>query len=608
MPWSLLLIGALQAATLKVEAVEGSVLVYVDGSMMGRTPIVLELDDGRHPLEFKREEWQVASLRYGLLIDGQTKGKMLVDWDTEETKVVWAEDVIAAREAEKARQEAEARAEQERIEFERQMEEEARRAEQERQRAAEEQQRILEEEARREAAKQQYMPHREVGVAAMKEGDRRTALHAFRASREAGDDDKRIRALVTKLEGEMASLQVRVTGAKSGVPLAITVDTEEGEPFEPASESRGRYNFEDVPAAVPVTVTVSGPGYPSVVVPVAPLAAGSTGKATAQLEYFGNATLVLSDLPDSIRVTVTDPAGDHSPREAGELTVTAGVLKLSLDGPTGTRELELELADGATEALAVKAQMPGAVVLEGLPSGTELSLDAAPEGSTLSTRAAARDDVEQTQQGVDIAGPLRLDGLLPGEHQLALNHPVLGRATVGFAPVPGETDTISVMWETMSQAGQVKAARQDWEQRLAASKQLPKPTKLAFATGGGTVAVAAATALLAGSYLGSRSDLKRNEKSFDNALAEDDGQTAWDLYSSQVDLRRSARSSGVMSLGGLGITAAGAGITVVLFGKGRELRQPVEDWDLYTLPIAEVPALPVPELPVPTPADTPAGE
>ncbi len=605
MPWSLLLIGALQAATLKVEAVEGSVLVYVDGSLMGRTPIVLELDDGRHPMEFKREEWQVASVRYGLLVEGQTKGKMLVDWEAEEAKVAWAEDVIAAREAERARQEAAARAEQERIAFERQLEEEARRAEQERQRAAEEQARILEEQARLEAAKERYMPHREVGVAAMKQGDRRSALHAFRASREAGDEDKRIIALVQKLEGEMASLQVRVSGARSGVPLTISVDTDEGEPFEPSSQSRGRYDFADVPAGVPVTVTVSGPGYPSVVVPVPPLAAGSTGKAAAALQYFGNATLVLSDLPDSIRVTVVDPAGEHSPREAGELSVTAGVVKLTLDGPTGSREIEIELADGASEALAVQAQMPGAVVLEGLPAGTELAFGSAPEGAVLSRDATERDDIERTQQGVGIAPPLRLEGLLPGEYQLNLSHPVLGRATLGFAPVPGETDSVSVVWESMSQAPQVQAARQDWERRQAASKQLPTPTKLAFAAGGGTVAAAAATALLAGNYLGNRSDLQRNEKSFDSALAEDDGQTAWDLYASQVDLRRSVRSSGVMSLGGLGITAAGAGITVVLFGKGRALRQPVEDWDLYTLPIAELPALPVPE---PTPADAPAGE
>ncbi len=603
MLWLLILFGALQAATLKIEAAEGSLLVYVDGSQLGSTPIVLELDDGRHPLEFKREDWQVASVRYGLLVSGQTKGKMVVDWETEEVALVWAEDVVAAREAEKARIEAEKQAEQDRIDFERQLEEEARFAQEERERAAEEQRRILAEEARQAAAKERYMPHREVGVAAMKAGDRRTALHAFRAARDAGDEDKRIVALVAKLEGEMASLRVKVSGARYGVPLELTVDTDEAEPFGPSGESRGRWTFDDVPAGVPVTLRVSGPGYPTAVVPVPPLEAGTRGDASAKLEYLGTATLVLTDYPDAIRVTVRDPATEHSPREAGELAVTAGSLEVELDGPSGVRTLAIELADGATEQLAVKDQMPGAMVLEGLPAGTTLSFVTAPEGAALSKPGTARDDVDAVQHGVGISGPLRLEGLIPGDYELAMDHPVLGRATMRFSPLPGETSTLAILWETMSQAAQVKSARQDWEQRLAASQEVPKPMKLSLASGGATLAAAAATAVAGASYLGSRADLQRKENALDAALADDDGQTAWDLYEVKVGLQQSMRTTGAISLGGLGLTAAGAGVSIVLFGRGRQLKKPVEDWDLWSIETVAGPQLTLPDLPVPEPSN-----
>lgn len=599
----MLLLGTLQAATLKVEAVDGSLLVYAEGSLLGSTPIVLDLDDGRHPLEFKREEWQTASVRYGLLVSGESKGKMLVDWETEEVRVVWAEDIQAARDAERARIEAEKQAEIDRIEFDRQMEEEALRVQQEQEQAAEDQQRILAEEASQAEAKRRYMPHREVGVAAMKDGDRRSALNAFRAAREAGDEDKRIRALVAKLEGEMASVRLQVTGARSGVPLTITLDTAEAEPFEPSGESRGRWTFEDVPAGVPVELRVSGPGYPSVLVTLEPIDAGERADATAKLSYLGNATLVLTDLPDDVRVTVTDPAGQHSPREPGELSVTAGSITVDLDGPSGVRQLALELDDGVSHLLAVKEKMPGAVVIEGLPAGTLLRLVTAPEGVELSSEGTAQDDVDQMQSGVGISDAVKLTSLLPGDYELSLFHPVLGSASMRFEPLPGETNNLVFLWETLSKAPQVKAARQDWESRLAVSKELPKPTKLGFAAVGGTVAVAAATAVLAGQFLGARSDLGRNDIQFDNALTEDDGQTAWDLYAQQVDLRQDMRSFGGISLGGLGVTAAGAGVSVVLLKRGRELRKPVEDWDLWSLGISGAP-----DLPVPTPSDTPVTE
>ncbi len=588
----LLLLGTLQAATLKVETVEGSVLVYVDGSMVGRTPIVLQLDDGRHPMEFKKEEWQVASVRYGLLVDGQTKGKMVLDWATEEVKVVWAEDIVAAREAERARIEREKQAERDALEYQRQLEEDARRAE--------EQARL---EAEQAEARTRYMPHREVGVAAMKDGDRRTALHAFQAAKEAGDTDKRILALVKKLEGEMGSVRLRVTGAKAGVPLSISLDTEEADPFEPSGESRGRYTFDDVPTGVPIELRVSGPGYPSVLVELEPLEPGQRADAAAELKYLGNATLVLTDLPDSIRVTVTDSAAEHAPREAGELEVTAGTLEVLLDGPSGQRTLELRLADGASHSLSVKEQMPGAVILEGLPAGTTVRFVTTPEGVELPAAAPRRAPIDSVQMGVGISDPLKLDSLLPGDYELALFHPVLGGANMRFAPLPGETNTLAFLWETMSQATQVKAARQDWEARLAASKEVPKPTKLGFAAAGGTAAVAAATALMGAQYFGAKSDLGKNENQLDSALADDDGQTAWDLYADQIDLRESMRSTGTISLGGLGLTAAGAGVTVILFGKGKKLKRPVEDWDLYGLGISGGP-----DLPVPTPSDTSADE
>jgi hypothetical protein len=338
------------------------------------------------------------------------------------------------------------------------------------------------------------------------------------------------------------------------------------------------------------------------VVEIEPLEAGQRKDATAALSYFGNATLVLTDFPGDIRVTVTDPAAEHNPQEAGELAVTAGALTIALDGPSGSRELSVELADGTSEVFAVKDKMPGAVVLEGLPAGTVIHLVEGPEGSALSSAGTARDDIREVQAGVGISAPLRLDSLLPGDHELSLVHPVLGSTTMRFAPLPGETDHRSILWETMSNATQVKAARQDWEQRHAASKQVPKATKLALATAGGTAALAAGTAVVGAMAMGTRSDLKGNDTDYTMALNSDDGEAAWSLYSDQVDLKRSLRTTGPIALGGLGITAAGAGVTVVLFGRGRAERKPVADWDLWSLPSAQV----LPELPVPQPADTPA--
>ncbi len=572
MLWLLLLLGALEAATLKVEGVNESLLVYVDGHLQGRCPLVLDLGDGRYALEFKKEEWQVASVRYGLAVAGQSKGKLTVDWVRETVDVVWAEDLVAAKQAEQAR-----------LEEQRRAEDAARRAEQARLEAAQEQKRLAAEEAAKAEAKGRYMPHREVGVAAMKEGDRRTALQAFRASREAGDDDARIKALIAKLEGEMGSVRLRITGAKSGVPLEISLDTPEGEPFEPSSQSRGRWTFVDVPIDVPIELRVSGPGYPSVVVAVDPLSSGQRADANAELAFFGQATLVLTDLPDTIRVTVTDPAASHAASQPGELRVTAGPLTIALDGPSGQREISVEVEDGSTTTFAVMEKMPGAMVLEGLPAGCSLALVEAPEGSTLSRAETDRGDVRQVQGGVGIAAPLRLEGLLPGDHELAIDHPVLGSTSLRFAPVPGETSHLAILWETMSGATAVKAAREDWERRLALSKEVPRSSKLGWIAAGGTAAVAATSALFGVQALGARSDLRSNEASYTQALANDDGESAWSLYASQVDLKRSLRSNTAFSIGGLGITAACAGVSVVLFGQGKQQRSPVEAWDLWSL-------------------------
>lgn len=586
------LVASLQAATLRIEAVNDSVMILVNGSIEGRTPLTLQLEDGRYGLEFKKEEWQVASIRYGLLVSGQTKGKMLVDWEGEEVKVVWAEDIVRAREEEAARKEAERRAA-----------EEAKRREEERLRAAEEQKRIAAEEAKEAAEREVYMKHREVGVAAMKTGDRRTALRAFRASRAAGDDDARVRKLVAKLEGEVGTVRARVTGAKRDKEFEVVLTSSEAEPWSPDKEQSGRFVFEDVPADVPLELRVTGHGYDAAVVPIEPFGAGKRHDATAQLSWRGFATLILTDWPDTIRVRVIDTSGEHQPENPGEFEVTTGSVTLSMDGPTGARELQFELEEGTTQAVPIKEQMPGAVVIEGLPSGTTLRLDEGPEGVTLSKAGVDRDDVDKEQSGVGIADPLRLEGLLPGSYTVSIWHPVLGGAEMRFDPVPGDTTHRSLLWETLSNAPAVKAARQDWEQRLAASKQVPKATKLSLIGGGSTLAVASATTIFGIRALQARSDIDRITVSYQQALADDDGETANSLYHRLVDSQQTKRSARAITIGGLALTATGASISVALFAKGRKAKAKVEDWNLYALP--GLPATPAPEPVQPTqPATT----
>ncbi len=625
------LVATLQAATLKIEAANDAVLVLVDGKIQGRTPMTLQLEDGRYGLEFKKEEWQVSSVRYGLLVSGQTKGKMLVDWQGEEVKLVWAEDLERIREeraaAERARRDAEQRrieearaAEEEarrieeegrRIEEEhlrqaeeqrriaekeaRIAEEEARRFEEERLRQAEEQRRIAEEEAREAAERQIYMKHREVGVAAMKRGDRRTALRAFRASRDAGDDDARITKLIAKLEGEVGTVRARVNGAKSDQDFDLVLASGEGEPYSPDSKKGSRWIFEDVPADIPLELRVAGHGYDTATVAIEPFGAGRRADVTATLAWRGHATLVLTDWPDTIRVIVEDIGGQHQPDAPGELQVTTGPVTISLDGPSGSRKLELELAEGATHAVPVKQHMPGAIVVEGLPAGSTLHLVEGPEGSALSESGVPRDEVVKEQSGVGIAGPLRLDNLLPGSYTVSVLHPILGTLNLGLDPIPGETTQESVLWETMSQAPAVKAARQDWEQRLAASKLVPKATKLSFVGGATTLAAVGVTTVFGVQALRARTDLARVTDNYDQAIADDNGESAWTLFRNQVQHRQTLRTTGTITLGGLGLSVVGTGVTVTLWAKGRKAKTKVEDWDLYALPGQ-------PDTPTPAPA------
>jgi len=675
------LVAAAQAALVKVDSGSDPLVVYVGGTFQGETPVILKFEPGRYQLEFKEDERLDEAMRY-TQVGGQSKGKVSVDWERNEVRVAWLEDVerVAAptsryeeeeeeeidpleeaeqeairrerspyepeedlpefdleREEEDARQAAieearrraaaeeerrraaeaaaERRAEAERIAEARRLAEAERRAEEARRKAAAEEERRraaeaarlrAEEEARaraeaeekRKAAeeaarlraeeerKAKFMPHREAGVAAMKDGDSRGALQEFRAAKAAGDDDERIAKLIEKIQREMGIVELTLTGAVRDPAPQVLLVPPLGEPFGPDATTPAGWRFGDVPAGVALTLRAGGAGYGKIEVPVEPVPARGKRQVKAELPWRGLGTLALTDFVPGMTVRITDAMGSTEPRAEGRLRLTAGPVKVHVEGPTGGRDLMVQLAENATETLSLKGQLPGAVRLTGLPAGTQVSLVVGPAGAVLPRRTSSRQVVTAEQAGVPIGDALLLEGLAPGDYKLALEHPVLGTGELRLRPVPGERSEESALWEAFSRAGDVREARADWERRLAESKKMPFATKLALGGAGVTAALAGTAAVFAVRAISAGAAVDDTTAAYEAAVDEQRAQDAWDLFSTQVDQTKSLRVARGLTFGTAGLTALGAGASVTFWFKGRADRPRVGAWDFWDLALA----------------------
>jgi len=758
----MLMMAMAQAALVKVDATDDPLLVYINGQYQGMTPVILEFDDGYYKVDFREDEFTGRSMRYSLDVRGQTKGKLTCDWNMDDFRIVWAEDLqrssdqsasssssgsdtrrlaeermqaelerrrqaeeerrreeededdwqdegdlewadedltidqdeddldweeeerlraqaeadeserrlAEAEESARRRAEAEESARREREEEQaddlatqalrlqeeaRQLEAEAKRrseearrlaaedarrkaeeatrrkaeerasreaeaeatrlAEQqrreeeaERKRTEEAERRAAAEEARRQAAedrqlaeeqrleeerarkataekarKAKFMPFRNEGEAAMKAGDARLALRAYRKAVAAGDTDRDTAVKIRDIEAESGSVRLTVTGFETDQAATVTLDPPQGEPFEADTVYGTRYTFNDVPAGVALDLRAAGVGYEPLETTLDPIRAKRQARLAAELSWLGTATLDLADWPDDVEVTITDLGVKHQPTDQGALQVTAGRLVVALDGPSGKRQFLLTLEADATHTVSIRDELPGAVRLAGVPAGSSIGLASCPDGAKLSTTSVDRDADAQDQDGVAIAEPVLLQNLPPGAYTISVDHPILGTGRVSFQPEPGETTDASLVWESMSKAAAVRQARQDWERRHARSKKMPLATKAAIGTAGASLAVAGVTAARFAGSISDRSSLSDISDGYDQAMADGEYESAWDLFSQQTDMQDSLRSSNTFTVGGLGVTVAGLGISTTLYLRGRAKKNSVEDWDLWSL-------------------------
>jgi hypothetical protein len=129
----------------------------------------------------------------------------------------------------------------------------------------------------------------------------------------------------------------------------------------------------------------------------------------------------------------------------------------------------------------------------------------------------------------------------------------------------------------------VKAAREDWERRLAESKEMPLATKLALGGGAATAVFAGTAALFAVRTAVVGADLDETTAAYEAALDEQRAEEASDLFAVQVDQIHTRRSAVGLTLGSVGLTAAGAGASITFWLKGRADRPRVEAWDFWNL-------------------------
>ena len=763
-----LMVAMTQAALVKVDSASDPLMVYVNGQYQGMTPVILEFDDGYYRVDFREDEFTGPSMRYSLDVRGQSKGKLTCDWEMDDFRMVWAEDLQrsssssssssssdARRQAEarlqaelerrraeeearrrdeegdddldwenvddlgwaeedelpedldesdweeeelrRAEAEAEARrrseaetrrdeelraedlqaqaraleeearrlqdqarqraeeakrlaaedarrraedearrkaeeaarleaereearlAERERLEQEaaaKAAEAEARReAELERQRREDEARRLVEEQRQKEeeekrrraeeARRAKFMPHRDAGDAAVQAGDTRLAVRAYRQAVAAGDDDPETAKTIRALDAELGTLRITMSGIQEGTEPSISIDPPQGEAFPPDSVQRNRYTFTDVPAETALDLHATGVGYQPLETTLEPIRPKRQARVNAELSWLGTATLELQDWPEGVSVTVTDLGTKHEPAEEGELLVTAGRLVVALDGPSGKRQFLLELEADGSQAVVVRDQLPGAVRIAGVPAGSRLGLAASPEGAKLTTTMVPRDAGAQEQAGVAIAEPVLLQNLPPGEYTISVDHPVLGTGRVSFQPEPGETSEASLVWESMSKAAAVRDARELWERRKARSEKMPLAHKLALGTAGASVALAGVSAAMFTRSIGERSELGDLDSGYDQAMTDQDYNAAWELFSQRVEVQDSLRSSNTITLGGLGVSVAGLGVSTTLYLRGRVKKRSVADWDLWAL--GDLPSTPDPVL-LPPPDDEPAAK
>ncbi len=588
----LLLVSALHAAQLKVVSTGDRLLVYVDGKLKGKTPIIVTVGDGRHKLMFKKAEYMAANITQVISVDQVTKGKLTVDWGAEKLDLVWAEDIIRAREAERAALAAAKQAEEDArlaaIEAERQAREEEARLKAEakqREREAKEAAARAEEEAAEAARQAELSALREKGHAYVKAKDLHRAVAAYRVAKKAGDDDPRFLKLLKAIEQRLCSVRLTVQGIDSQHPPTILLAPPEGEPFPPDKSYRNSFIFRDVPAEQALVIRIGDPGYQRLELAVEPVERKAKERVSASLTWLGLGELLVSDWTEGVEVIIEDADQQHTPTEGGALQVTAGRQQILLSGPTGSHRFELEVAESESVALQVKPNLPGIVELTGLPAGSSLELLDGPEGSVLAQESVPREDPAEVDQGVPIASNLVLKGLLPGDHGVQVSHPNLGSHQLVLEPRPGERSEQSFSWEDMSAATAVKQARQDWEQRLAQSKLTPKATKLAWISTAASAAVLGATGFLTSRVIANKNDLDATTSAYNTALADQNAEDAWSLFAQKDEGRRSLRKVGIFAGASGAVGIAGATVSFVLFRRGKADRVQVEPWDFFSLPL-----------------------
>lgn len=424
--------------------------------------------------------------------------------------------------------------------------------------------------------------YRFLGDAARCDGRTREAVVAYRRYKELGGAEASVDLMLRGLSASLASIVALVELPSNDVVThaALTLPTEL---LLAPPRSGGTFEFEDLPTGHGLVLRITGKGLRPTDVDISALAPGERREVPVAVEYIGLARVRVAEHDPSLCVTtLLTPDGDIAAASGSDSEVTAAEVVALVSGQYGEIEVALDVAPGAVVGFDPSPWVPTAITVVGVPSGSTLRVFVEGlEGALMEREIQVPIGLGtlDSQSGVMIAPPQRLDSLIGGVGGVFVEHPGLGEGNAAVVLEPGAANATTFGWRDLPGVNSVELAYHEWLDRRAQVRKRADATTSIFAglaIGSGIASgILWALAADAGTTADGSKSLALTSADADAPdIAEIEGYRL--EYEAAAERRRGAITGGSITAG---IAGAGLVLSITFGTKGRRDVADLGAWD-----------------------------
>ena len=387
-------------------------------------------------------------------------------------------------------------------------------------------------------------------------GENISALSAYRIAVEALPAEPSLIRIIKTLSRTTARLDLTLTGIDLERPspwLAVVSGDQRLHDFSAESPV---FHFRDLPAGVPLTLEVAGPGVSAISVELGELEADTTAVRTQQIDQGEPATLVLEPWTAASRVEVIDHAF-HKAVEPGLIYVTPGTVMLSITTGRGTITEQVKAPLGVTPSVDIDTLVPGTLELVGLAAGTEVRWPTGPDTEGHREVAEERAPLHPIL-GLPMAQVEEIEDVRSGQRALSFHHPLLGDLDKTIVVVGGEKNVVRVDSTKFSEAPALIEAYSSWKAEDARRNQSSAVRRRSTVYGVLTVVPAVVVLSGAATWLTAIQNEHGGWSNYLDSVDEGAQRDAYDTYDDVIGSRRSRTIGAIIT----GVGLVGGGVTV----------------------------------------------